>query len=170
MKVAVVRTDSRIVYEWRIELGAALDPDRAIGFDVSVADKDKDGSFSWAAWGSGTQKIETPDRCGEFLLVSPGTRFGEVSGLVAWKDPSPSALPSRVRIQSARSAPLWREALVDSSGAYKASTLPVGPYSVPPWIRRTSASMRSRASTSRSRPIGRRKPTSSASPPSPGPG
>ena len=102
VKVAVVRTDTRIVYEWRIEVGAELDPDRTIGFDVSVADKDKDGSFSWAAWGSGTQKAETPDRCGEFFLVRPETRFGEVSGLVTWKDPSQAVLPSRVRIQSAR--------------------------------------------------------------------
>src|SRR5262249_21899741 len=57
-------------------------------------------------------------------------RFGEVSGLVAWKDPSPSALPSRVRIQSSRTGPLWRSATVDSSGAYRATTLPVGPYSI----------------------------------------
>ena len=130
VKVAVARTESRIVYEWRIEVGAELDPDRAIGFDVSVADKDKDGSFSWAAWGSGTQKLDMPDRCGEVLLVSPETRFGEVSGIVAWKDPSPSALPSRVRIQSSRTAQLWRGAIVDSSGAYKATSLPAGPYSI----------------------------------------
>jgi CubicO group peptidase (beta-lactamase class C family) len=130
MKVAVARTDSRIVYEWRVEVGAALDPDRTIGFDISVADKDQDGSFSWAAWGSGTQKVDTPDRCGEVLLVSPETRFGEVSGHVAWQDPSPAALPSRVRIQSSRSPLLWRGASVDSSGAYKATTLPVGPYTI----------------------------------------
>ena len=132
MRVAVARTDSRIVYEWRVELGDSLDPDRTIGFDVSVADKDKDGSFSWAAWGSGTQKAETPVRCGEVLLVSPETRFGEVSGRVTWKEPSSSALPSRVRIQSTHSVRLWREVLVDSSGDYKATTLPAGPYSVRP--------------------------------------
>ena len=95
-----------------------------------MADKDKDGSFSWAAWGSGTQKLDMPDRCGEVLLVSPETRFGELRGRVAWKHPSPSSLPSRVRIQSSRSAALWRAAIVDSTGAYKATNLPVGPYSV----------------------------------------
>jgi CubicO group peptidase (beta-lactamase class C family) len=130
VKVAVARTDNRTVYEWRVEVGAELDPDRAIGFDVSVADKDKDGSFSWAAWGPGTQKLDMPDRCGEFFLVSPETRFGEVSGLVAWKDPSPTALPARVRIQSSRTTQLWREATVDSAGAYKATNLPAGLYSV----------------------------------------
>ena len=130
MKVAVVRTDSRIVYEWRIEVAADLDPDRAIGFDVSVADKDKDGSFSWAAWGPGTQKVDTADRRGEMLLVSPETRFGEVSGHVAWQGPSSVALPSRVRIQSSRSAALWRGAPVDASGAYKATTIPAGSYTI----------------------------------------
>ena len=130
MKVAVARTDTQIVYEWRIEVGAELDPDRTIGFDISVADKDKDGSFSWAAWGSGTQKVDTPERCGEVFFVSPETRFGEVSGRVVWQDPSPAALPSRVRIQSARSPLLWRGALVDSSGAYKATTVPVGRYTI----------------------------------------
>ena len=128
--VAVVRAGTRIVYEWRVEVGAELDPDRAIGFDVSVADRDQDGSFSWAAWGPGTQKLDMPDRCGEFLLVRPETRFGEVSGVVAWKDPSRSALPSRVRIQSSRTSTLWRNATVDSSGAYKAANLPAGPYTI----------------------------------------
>jgi CubicO group peptidase (beta-lactamase class C family) len=132
VKVAVARTGNRIVYEWRVELGTALDPGRAIGFDVSVADKDDDGSFSWAAWGPGTQKLDMPDRCGEFLLVTPETRFGEVSGLVAWKDPSKSAPPARVRIQSSRHPQLWRAVPVDTSGAYKATTLPAGPYSVHP--------------------------------------
>jgi CubicO group peptidase (beta-lactamase class C family) len=130
MKVAVARTDSQIVYEWRIEVAADLGLDRAIGFDVAVADKDKDGSFSWAAWGSGTQKIDTPDRCGEVLLVTPETQFGEVSGNVAWQNPSPAALPSRVRIQSSRSPQLWRQAIVDPSGAYKVTTLPVGLYTI----------------------------------------
>ena len=130
MKVAVVRTDSRIVYEWRIEIATGLDPDRAIGFDVAVADKDRDGSFSWAAWGPGTQKVDMPDRCGEVLLVSPETRFGDVAGHITWQVPSSVALPSRVRIQSSRSAALWRGVPVDASGAYDAKILPAGRYTI----------------------------------------
>ena len=87
-KVAVNRTDSKVIYEWRIEFSTDLTPDRVIGFDISLADKDKDGSFSWAAWGSGTQKIDSPDRCGEILLVRPETRLGEVNGLVSWANTS----------------------------------------------------------------------------------
>ena len=64
-----------IIYEWLIDLGAELVDDRVIGFDISVADKDKDGSFSWLAWGPGTQKVDMPDRCGEFMFVRPETQI-----------------------------------------------------------------------------------------------
>ena len=130
VKVAVARTATNVIYEWRIDLGTQVADDRVIGFDISVADKDKDGSFSWLAWGPGTQKVDMPDRCGEFMLVRPETEFGEVSGSVAAKDASEPILPARVRIQSTRSAPLWREAMVDPSGAYTAANLPVGSYSI----------------------------------------
>ena len=130
MKVAVTRTDSRTVYEWRIETDADLKPERVIGFDISIADKDKDGSFSWAAWGPGTQKRDVAGRCGEFLLVTPETRFGEVAGRVAAHDPLLPALLARVRIQSSRTAQLWRDVAVEPAGAFKPTTLPVGPYSV----------------------------------------
>ena len=129
-KVAVVRTDTHIVYEWRIDLGPDPVDDRVIGFDLSIADKDTDGSFSWLAWGPGTQKAQMPDRCGEILLVHPETKLGEVAGTVAWKDPSEASLPARVRIQSTRSPSLWREALVDPSGAYHGTQLPAGSYSI----------------------------------------
>ncbi len=46
VKVAVARTETHVTYEWRVDLGAELVDDRVIGFDISVADKDKDGSFS----------------------------------------------------------------------------------------------------------------------------
>ncbi|AGA28924.1 serine hydrolase [Singulisphaera acidiphila] len=132
VKVAVARTGRHVVYEWRVDLGSELRADRSIGFDVSVADKDEDGSFSWIAWGKGTQKLSLPDRCGEALLVSPETRFGEVAGQIEWRVPSQSPLPSRVRIQSSRNARLWREAIVDPTGVYKAALLPAGPYQVGP--------------------------------------
>ena len=103
----MTRKNGRIVYEWRIEPGVALDPELSIGFDVSVADRDEDGSFSWIAWGSGTQKVESPERCGVFFLVTHKTRFGEVTGKVAWDPPSSTALPGRVRVQSTHSSRLW---------------------------------------------------------------
>ena len=128
--VAVAHSDHRIAYEWRVDLGGESGGDRAIGFDLSVADKDKDGSFSWAAWGRGTQKASAPGRCGEILLLGPETRCGEITGRVGWEAPSPSALPSRVRIQSSRSSSLWLGVAVDSNGSFKAPNLPAGPYSI----------------------------------------
>ena len=95
-KVAVVRTETNVIYEWRIDLTAELVDDWVIGFDISVADKDKDGSFSWLAWGKGTQKVDMPERCGEFILVRPETKLGEVSGTVAWRDASGSLPPPSV--------------------------------------------------------------------------
>ncbi len=128
--VAVARSDDRIVYEWRVDLGGECRGDRAIGFDLSVADKDKDGSFSWAAWGSGTRKASVPGRCGEILLLGPGTQCGEITGRVGWETPSSSVLPSRVRIQSSRSSSLWLGVVVDSNGSFKVPNLPAGPYSI----------------------------------------
>ncbi|MHC5538555.1 serine hydrolase [Singulisphaera rosea] len=129
-KVVVARTNSKMIYEWKIDLGGEVVDDRVIGFDISVGDKDQDGSFSWLAWGPGTRKVDMPDRCGEFILVRPDTKLGEVSGTVAWKGASESSLPPRVRIQSTRSALLWREAIVDPAGVYKATSLPLGPYEI----------------------------------------
>ncbi|QEH32178.1 Penicillin-binding protein 4* [Aquisphaera giovannonii] len=131
-KVAVERAGSRITYEWRIEVDPPLDPDRAIGFDVSVADKDEDGSFSWVAWGQGTQKIQGADRCGELLLARPETRFGELEGRADWEESSKLAPPSRVRVRSASSSRLWRDAPVDPYGSYRVAMLPEGAYTVRP--------------------------------------
>jgi len=130
VKAAATRKDGRIVYEWRIETGVPLDPERSVGLDVSVADRDEDGSFSWVAWGKGTQKIGSSERCGVFFLVEPGTKFGEASGQVAWDPPSTDALPGRVRVQSTRTPQLWRDAAVDATGGYKVANLPAGDYEV----------------------------------------
>ena len=129
VKVAVGRTDSKVVYEWRVDVGGELTPGRSLGFDLSVLDKDGDGSFSWVAWGRGAQKHTSPDRCGDVLLVDPDARFGEISGRIDWQDPSQAPLPGRVRIQSSRAAQLWIQATVDSMGAYEAR-LPSGPYTI----------------------------------------
>jgi hypothetical protein len=130
VKVAVARTETNLIYEWRIDLCAELVDDWVIGFDISVADKDKDGSFSWLAWGKGTQKVDTTERCGEFILVRPETKLGEVSGSIAWREKSEAILPPKVRVQSSRSAQFWRDAIVDPSGAYRAKNLAPGRYSI----------------------------------------
>ena len=44
-------------------------------FDVVVADKDDDGSFSWMAWGARTQKLVSPLRLGDVMLVAGDADF-----------------------------------------------------------------------------------------------
>ena len=78
VKVAVARTETHVIYEWRIDLGAELVDDRVIGFDISVADKDKDGSFSWLAWGPGRRRSTCPTAAASsfsFALRRNSARF-----------------------------------------------------------------------------------------------
>jgi hypothetical protein len=126
VEVGVDRTDIRQVYEWRIPLGSEAESGRSLGFDVSVADKDDDGSFSWTTWGPGTQKRASPARCGDVLLVGPDMKVGRLAGRVTWKGPPGDTLPL-VHIQSCESERRWVRVACDSSGAYSA-TLPAGAY------------------------------------------
>lgn len=128
-QVAMQRTDSGQVYEWRIGVDRTLQSGQSLGLDVSVADMDGDGSFSWLAWGSGTQKMPNSDRVGDVLLAEPGAPISRLRGHTVWHDRSTTPLPRHVRVQSAVTAPLWTRVAVDSTGAYCAS-LPVGPYTV----------------------------------------
>lgn len=114
------------VYEWQVRTDEVITAGKSIGFDVSVADKDEDGTFSWLAWGKGTQKAWFGDRCGNLLLVDPNTQFGTVTGKVEWKDASGKHLP-RICLQSLRDAGLRPRIACDSEGNYSAK-LPVGKY------------------------------------------
>ena len=76
--------DNRHVYEWRVDVDrltggeVRLTPGMEIGLDVVVNDRDADGSFSWMAWGRGTQKLQAPDRMGEGLVVGTGEGLTKV--------------------------------------------------------------------------------------------
>ena len=127
--VAVVRQSTKRVYEWRVDLGKELVSNRSMAFDVTVSDKDPDGSFTWLAWSPGTQKVKSSARCGNVLLLLPGTPLGEVTGEVKWREPLPKPLPQHVRIQSRQLPKLWVRTRVDSTGNY-AAKVPAGSYSV----------------------------------------
>lgn len=128
-RVAVGRKGATQVYEWRIDLGDEPMSVRSLGFDIAVCDRDADGTFSWAAWSPGTQKVQSPDRCGDVLLLQPDTSFGEVFGEIQWRDPSQKPLPPRVHIRSRQFPNLWMATTVDANGRYTAK-LPTGSYSV----------------------------------------
>ncbi|NKB72477.1 MAG: hypothetical protein GKR89_35825 [Candidatus Latescibacteria bacterium] len=61
--------------EWRIDLDrqnngrSKLHPQMVIGFDVSLWDKDADGSASWIAWGKGAEKYLYAPDLGDVVLV-----------------------------------------------------------------------------------------------------
>lgn len=126
-EVAVRRIGTRQVYEWRFAMTQPLHLGQSLGFDLSVADRDEDGSFSWLAWSPGTQKLIFSDRIGDVLLVDATTQFGQLNGRINWQMASTDPLPTRVRIKSLQMPYLWTQAEVDSTGAYRAS-LPLGPY------------------------------------------
>ena len=79
-QLAVRRTASDITYEWRLDLAEVasywgLEPGQPIlsvgktlGFDVSVGDKDEDGSFSWLNWGPGINKQALTSSRGNLVL------------------------------------------------------------------------------------------------------
>ncbi|MCC7264686.1 MAG: serine hydrolase [Candidatus Latescibacteria bacterium] len=131
VEVAAKKTAVGWRYEWRVELpevGSGL----SLGFDLSVADKDQDGSFSWIAWSPGTQKASVPDRCGDLLLADPTLKLGRIAGRIAWRGTSgtPSTpLPRRVRFQPLQPGSPQVQAKVDSTGAYTAA-LPAGAYAL----------------------------------------
>jgi CubicO group peptidase (beta-lactamase class C family) len=127
--VAVLRTGAKQVYEWRIDIVDAMHPGQSLGFDLSIADKDEDGSFSWLAWGPGTQKLDQVDRVGDLFLVDATTSFGQLMGRIEWQDPSTIPLPGHVRIHSLQNPSMWTQVPVDSTRAYRA-TVPLGPYTI----------------------------------------
>ena len=82
--------------------------------------------------GLGTRHTEAR-RCGPMRRVPAGNARDPIRrgrGGVAAHDPLLPALLARVRIQSSRTAQLWRDVAVEPAGAFKPTTLPVGPYSV----------------------------------------
>lgn len=120
-------------YECRIRLGEAFTLNRTFGFDISVTDKDKDGSFSWMGWGSGIGKTSRPDRNGDLILLKQGTPIGRVTGRVVMDERPVSGnrpLPP-VAIQSLVSHDLWTRVVCDESGEFQAM-LPAGTYTVNP--------------------------------------
>lgn len=72
------------VYEWWVDVaslgsGTRLEPGLDIAFDVAVADRDEDGSFSWVSWGPHANKVQNRDRLGDLLIVGDRRSFDETT-------------------------------------------------------------------------------------------
>lgn len=117
-------------FEWRIQSEDVISAGRSLGFDVAVLDKDDDSSFTWLAWGRGTQKAWHGQRCGNLLLVDPETEFGEASGSVVWGDATGNRFP-RICFQSLDQPGLRPRIAPNQEGRFTLR-LPVGEYMVGP--------------------------------------
>ncbi len=93
-----------------------------------VEDKDKDGSFSWMAWGSEIAKTGSSDRVGVAILGEE-TAIGKIKGQIKWEDREEGTRRGKVRIQSLTSEDLWVAVKTDSQGVYEAE-VPSGTYQV----------------------------------------
>ena len=125
----VVRTEGKYVYEWRIKLAEKLESDRSLGFDISVMDKDPDGSFTWMAWGPGIGKRYSADRNGDLLILDSGKELGHVRGNLNMGNDSQDEgrrFPPVV-IQSQSNEKVWVQVECDDDGHFSA-TLPGGSY------------------------------------------
>ena len=65
--------------------GTALGPGAVLALDVVVYDKDADGSFSWVAWGPGTEKLLAAGRRGDVVLLDHREAPAQISGRIHWQ-------------------------------------------------------------------------------------
>ena len=117
-------------YEWKFLLGEYFDQYKSIGFDISVSDKDEDGSFSWLAWGKETGKMSSYNRLGDVFMLSEEVRFGKIEGTVGY-DKSTKGKAKSVKIVSQENPNFWTQAIINDQGKYFCS-LPQGKYIITP--------------------------------------
>ena len=129
MQVAVARKGNVRYYEWKINLGEQFSIGKTVGLDVSVFDKDADGSFTIAAWGKGGSKFRLPGNLGDIVLLPVDKKMSTITGEVGWDKTMTAKLPGGVRITSVQNSSLWLTAEVDSLGKYSAE-VPEGKYEV----------------------------------------
>jgi CubicO group peptidase (beta-lactamase class C family) len=129
MEVAVKRQGNTRIYEWRIRLGNELAVGKTVGFDFHVYDKDRDGSFSWSAWGKGGAKYMNPNSLGDIVFLPAGKALSTVSGKLSWSKPSAAKLPGLLRFIASDNPSLWVTAEADSLGDY-AIMAPSGKYTL----------------------------------------
>ena len=79
-EVEAVWSQDAYQFEWRIEIRsggeneASLQDERIKGFDITLWDRDEDGSRSWVAWGPGNPKNNSLDRVGMVVLGGKSVR------------------------------------------------------------------------------------------------
>ena len=122
-------------YEWRVDLNAlptaasdssrvVLVPGTAIGFDVTVVDRDEDGSLSWVTWGPGVDKVRTRgDARGDLVLLGTAVSLRDVAGHAEWTDSLAVTVPHAVAVKSVDHGARWL-ADTDPAGHFNLQLLP----------------------------------------------
>lgn len=132
------RLPGKHAYEWRIDLNGlrasiGQDVERAlpasVGIDVSVLDRDEDGSFSWMSWGPGAGKFAQADRLGDVVLLSEGQPLFPVKGQVVWEQEHLPTADKTIRIQSTEFPGCQVKIASEEDGRFEVS-LPAGSYSL----------------------------------------
>ncbi|MGI9542179.1 MAG: serine hydrolase domain-containing protein, partial [Cyclobacteriaceae bacterium] len=125
--MVMVMTDSGRIYEWQVNLDQEIYSGLSLGFDLSVADKDPDDTFSWNAWGKNAQKLSSPERCGDLVLLEEGSDLATIAGKLDLSGLPIKSLAASVRFKSVDHPKMWVQTVSDSLGNYSL-TVPVGSY------------------------------------------
>lgn len=125
--VKMKREGAKRIYEWKLNLGEAIQPGRSIGFDMLVFDKDADG-FGWNAWGPGEGKYQNSNALGDIIFMKENAKTGTVNGQLQMSA-GREKVPVPLRYSAVASSPTWVTVLADSLGKYSVM-LPEGEYAV----------------------------------------
>lgn len=76
-QIARSRHEQLTTYEWAFDASTpgkeqVVFPGEAVGFDISISDRDEDGSFSWISWTPGTTKMVSAERVGSLRFLREG--------------------------------------------------------------------------------------------------
>ncbi|MEW6751410.1 MAG: two-component regulator propeller domain-containing protein [Candidatus Latescibacterota bacterium] len=134
-RVRVGRETNTRRYEWRIDLGGLsegavqLADGTVLGLDVVATDMDRDGSFSWMAWGKGTGKMGVPANRGDAVLAPLDAPTGILRVLATGEGALAPAGRRKVRVHFPAGTGQWVDLLTHREGAASAE-LPLGEYRV----------------------------------------
>ena len=125
--VAIRRSGTTTVYEWRVQMGQGFRPGRSIGIDHLLHDADEDGDGSFLHWGPQMGKSSNAGRLGDLLPLDEEAPLGLVRGQISWDQPNPAPLPQRITLTSTENPETWLQADVDEGGRFQLH-LPIGSY------------------------------------------
>ena len=134
---AMHRTSGHYFYEWQFDLDEATvlagAPWGLIGFDLVILDRDADGSFTWMAWGTGTQKSASVNKRGD-LIALRDPAVGQLVGRVRALPDGRGMEGVRLDIRPASGRDTHVSLRTDGDGNYEV-LLPPGPYAVHPAVK-----------------------------------